>query len=135
MIASIFPRLFYKGKPMAGGQANMLRYTGINIYGSASMDISQVGEAWANFGYIGGIGFMFFLGLFFNWVLFRLEKLFIKYPDLIFWFPLIFFQVVKAETSMVTILNHMVKALIITWIFFTPYAQKIFNFPLRKRGV
>ncbi len=135
MIATIFPRFLYKDKPMAGGQANMLRYTGINIYGSASMDISQVGEAWANFGYTGGIIFMFFLGLFFNWVLFRLEKLFTKYPDLIFWFPLIFFQVVKAETSMVTILNHMVKALIVTWIFFTPAAQKIFNFPLRKRRV
>jgi len=135
VIASIFPRFLLNNKAMAGGQANMLRYTGINIYGSASMDISQVGEAWANFGYTGGIVFMFFLGLFFNWVLFKLEKLFIKYPDLIFWFPLIFFQVVKAETSMVTILNHMVKALIVTWIFFTPYAQKIFNFPLRKRGI
>lgn len=134
LIASIFPRFLYKDKPIAGGQANMLRFTGINLFGVASMDISQVGEAWANFGYSGGIIFMFILGIFFNWILFRLERLFIKYPDLVFWFPLIFFQVIKAETSLVTILNHMVKALIITWIFFTPYAQKIFNFPLRRRG-
>jgi hypothetical protein len=134
VIASIFPRFLYKNKAQSGGQENMLRFTGINIFGIASMDISQVGEAWANFGYSGGILFMLILGLFFNWVLFRLEKLFTKYPDLIFWFPLIFLQVIKAESSLVTILNHLVKALIVTWIFFTPYAQKIFNFPIRRRG-
>jgi len=128
IVASIFPRFVFPDKPMAGGRANMQNYAGITLNENTSMDISQVGEAYANFGVIGGIIMMFFLGFFSNLVITFVERKCQKYPELILWLPLLYLQVVKAETSLVTVLNHLVKAGLVTWFFFTPYGQKLLNY-------
>ena len=65
LVASVFPRFLYPDKPIAGGRENMENYAGISLNENTSMDISQVGEAYANFGEMGGIIMMFVLGLFF----------------------------------------------------------------------
>ncbi len=78
------------------------------------MNLSLVGEGYANFGAGGGIAFMFVVGLFYNWGLALIFRLARKYPSLIFWIPLIFLQVIKAETDLITVLNHLVKASIVT---------------------
>ena len=96
IIASIFPRFVFPNKPMAGGQSNMKNYAGITLNETTSMDISQVGEAYANFGVTGGIIMMFILGLFSNLVITFVEKKCLKYPELILWLPLLYLQVVKA---------------------------------------
>lgn len=132
VIASVFPRFLYPDKPVAGGRENMENYAGITLNASTSMDISQVGEAYANFGVIGGIIMMFFMGLFFNAVITFVEKKCQKHPELILWIPLLFLQVIKAETSLVTVLNHLVKASLVTWFFFSPYGQKILNYRFNK---
>ncbi len=128
IVASVFPRFLYPDKPMAGGQANMENYAGITLNENTSMDISQVGEAYANFGVTGGIIMMFFLGLFSNLVITFVEKKCLKYPELVLWLPLLYLQVVKAETSLVTVLNHLVKASLVTWFFFTPWGSKILDY-------
>ena len=97
------------------------------------MDISQVGEAYANFGASGGMIFMLFLGLFFNWIINIISRWGNRYPDLIFWLPLIFLQVVKAETSLVTVLNHLTKAMLVTWFFFSPWGNFFINSQFLKR--
>ena len=99
------------------------------------MDISQVGEAYANFGAIGGMIFMLLVGLFFNWIIARISKWGNIYPDLIFWLPLIFLQVVKAETSLVTVLNHLTKAMLVAWFFFSPWGNYLINskFVVKKK--
>ena len=136
LIASLLPRFLDPNKAIAGGHDNMLKYTGMELNASTSMDISEVGEAYANFGAAGGMIFMLLLGLFFNWVVARLARWGNKYPDLIFWLPLIFLQVVKAETSLVTVLNHLAKALLVTWFFFSAWGDFLINsqFLRRKRG-
>ena len=125
VVASIFPRFIMPGKANSGGRDNMERYAGIQLNEYTSMDIGQLGEAYANYGVMGGILFMFVLGLFFNWVMHVIEKKTVKYPDLVFWVPLIFLQVIKAETSMVTILNHLTKTVLITWFFFSPWGNSL----------
>ena len=127
VVASIFPRFLMPDKGIAGGRNNMLLYAGVQLNSNTSMDISQVGEAYANFGVIGGVIFMFLYGLFLNWILYFLQKRSVRYPDLIFWVPLIFLQVVKAETSFMTVLNHLTKTALVTWFFFSSYGDQLFN--------
>jgi hypothetical protein len=119
IIATIYPRFVMPDKAKAGGRNNMERYAGITLNEATSMDISQVAEGYANYGVFGGIIFMIVLGLFFNVVITFIEKKSQKYPELIFWLPLLFLQVVKAETSLVTILNHLVKSGIVVWVIFS----------------
>lgn len=121
--ASLLPRFIAPNKAISGGRLNMKRYAGINLNKNTSMDIGQIGEAYANYGVGGGIVFMFILGFFFNLVLTFISRKSIKIQELIFWLPLIFLQVVKAETSLLTILNHLAKASLLTWIFFTPFGN------------
>jgi hypothetical protein len=132
IIASIFPRFLMPDKAVAGGVDNMKKYAGINVGSGTSMDISQVGEGYANFGVLGGVIFMFALGLLINIVLVFIEKKQVNNPELLFWIPFVFLQVVKAESSLVTMLNHLVKASLITWIFFMPFMQKGINRIIKK---
>jgi hypothetical protein len=132
IVASIFPRFLYPNKPIAGGRANMENYAGYTLNEGTSMDISQVGEAYANFGVTGGIIMMFCLGLFSNIVISFVEKKCLIHPELILWLPLLYLQVVKAETSLVTVLNHLTKAGLVTWFFFTPWGYKILDYHLGR---
>ena len=54
IIASILPRILDPDKAIAGGHKNMQKYAGVELNLNTSMDISQVGEAYANFGPAGG---------------------------------------------------------------------------------
>ena len=82
------------------------------------MGLGLIGEAYANFGISGGAFFMFIIGLFYNFFLSRIFKIGEKHPALIFFIPLLFLQVVKAETDFSVILNHLIKATIIVWFVF-----------------
>jgi len=137
IVASIFPRFLFPGKAMAGGRTNMENYAGLTMNETTSMDISQVGEAYANFGVFGGILMMFIMGVFLNWVITFIEKKCLRYPELILWIPLVFLQVIKAETSLVTVLNHLAKASLVTWFFFSPWGSKllVYRFGRWKFGV
>ena len=76
------------------------------------MGMSLMGEAYANFGKMGilFLGFWgFVLSGFWNFLIRKSKKKII----ILFFLPLIFLQVVKAETELVVVLNHMVKASIL----------------------
>jgi hypothetical protein len=118
--ASLVPRFLNPNKPKAGGRDNFERFTGKKISDNTSMGLSPLGEAYANFGVNGGIFFMFMLGLFYNFYMFMIFRLSSKYPSLILWLPLLFLQVVKAETDFVVVLNHLVKAsMVVAMIIFS----------------
>jgi hypothetical protein len=114
--ASLVPRLFNANKAKAGGRDNFERFTGKKLSENTSMGLSPLGEAYANFGVMGGIVFMFLLGLFYNFYISLIIKLSGVFPSLFFWLPLLFLQVVKAETDFVVVLNHLVKASIVVAI-------------------
>lgn len=116
--ASILPRFLNPDKKEAGGRENFMKFTGLYLSPNASMGISIVGEAYVNFGEFGGILFMGIWGLFLglSWI-FLLKVLKINLLFLAF-LPLIFLQVVKAETELVVVLNHLIKASIVVFLFF-----------------
>ena len=113
--AAILPRILAPNKVKTGGQEYFPRFTGLTLTEGTSMDLSIVGEAYANYGEA-GIIFMFFLGLFYNITLKFLVKKSEKLPELLLWIPLIYFYAVKAESDFTTSINHIVKASIVVWI-------------------
>lgn len=111
LYATFVPRLLNPNKKQAGGQENFSRFTGFQLLEDTSMGTSVLGEAYANYGPGGGVVFMFLWGitisLFFKMVVsFSLKK----HLTLVLWIPFIFLQVIKAETELVVVLNHLVKA-------------------------
>jgi hypothetical protein len=113
-MASLLPRFLAPGKAMAGGRANFERFTGTELPETTSMDISLVGEGYANFGKTGAIIFVFLVSLFYNWVIIKIIALSKKNPTLIVWIPFLFFQVMKAETDFTTVFNYLTKAAVVT---------------------
>lgn len=127
--AALIPRFLDPDKPKAGGRNYFTRFTGKLISEKTSMGLSPLGEAYANFGSSGGAVFMFLLGLFYNFYLFVLLRLSKKYYSLILWIPLLFIQVIKAETDFVVVLNHLVKASIVVAIIIFSF-KKFLNIKL-----
>jgi len=119
IVAGILPRILLPDKAKAGGHENFERFTGTPLAKGTSMNLSVIGEAYGNYGFIGGIIFMFFLGSFYNWIIIYVIKLSKKNPTLILWLPLLFFQVIKAETDFAIVFNHLAKSAIVIWFAYS----------------
>jgi hypothetical protein len=115
--AAILPRFIWEDKPNAGGKHNLLRFWGYTIYG-VSMNIGPLGEAYGNFDVTGGIIFMFFYGLFFNYMFSKILKFSEKRPTVVLWLPFLFFYSVQMETDLLTTMGALVKGLIFMWFVF-----------------
>lgn len=130
VFASFLPRVLNPSKTQAGGRENFRIFTGLEIL-EASMGISIVGEAYGNFARFGGIIFMavwgFFLGKIwlFLWRKIRYNIIFIAF------IPLIFLQVIKAETELVVVLNHLIKSMFVVFVFIW-FAKKYMNWSFEK---
>lgn len=128
LAASLIPRYIWPDKPEAGGHANMLLFTGMRIDGY-SMNVSPYGEAWGNFGKTGGVIYMFFYGLFFNFVFYILHKKFEKQPTLILWIPYLFINSIQIETDTLLTVNSITKGVLFMWAFFFVF-RRITNLSL-----
>jgi len=82
------------------------------------MTIGILGDAYVNFGLIGGAVFMLGFGLFLNYILGFIYRLSSKYPSLILWIPFIFFYAMRAGNEFVVILNFITKSSIVVFIIF-----------------
>jgi len=108
ILASFIPRFLWPDKPMAGGHWNMEYFTGFVVVGY-SMNIGPFGESYGNFGVTGGIIFMFFYGLFFNYAIYLLLKIAKNRPTIILWFPIIFLNAIQVETDILMTVNSVIK--------------------------
>ncbi|WP_075602799.1 hypothetical protein [Saccharicrinis aurantiacus] len=108
--ASLLPRFLAPNKKKAGGRENFMKYTGLPLGDNTSMGISISGEAYANYGKYGGMLFMLIWGMFISWFWKKLGDLSNLYPTLLIWSPILFLQVIKAETEFVVVLNHLIKS-------------------------
>jgi hypothetical protein len=117
LAASLVPRVLWPDKPEAGGAYNFKRFLGVNLKGY-SANISPFGEAWGNFGLTGGIIFMFFFGLLFNFLFQWLLKIAVYQPSVILWFPYLFFYSVNMENDVMTMLNSFTKAAILMYFLY-----------------
>jgi hypothetical protein len=121
---AIFPRFIRPNKIEAGGKENFETYTGRILRGT-SMNISLLGEGWANFGYFGGILFMFGVGFFYSLAYRWFSNFILKYPLYFFFIPLVFLYTIKAEDDLVTPLNHLVKTVFVLIPFHYFYFKKV----------
>jgi len=135
VITSLVPRLVVDDKTTAGGQMNYRRFTGLVIADSTSMGLSLLGEAYANVGPEGGIllmlAFGWMMSLPYAWCL----HWSVKHPTFYFWIPVIFCQAIKAETDLVTTLNHITKGGLVAVALYWLFCVKLFpSAPLRISG-
>lgn len=116
VMSTIIPRFIWPDKPMAGGQENVLYYAGWRIQGW-STNVGPLGEGYGAFGVAGGILFMGLLGIYIRFVYLQVWKLSVKYPIMIFWLPVLFYQTIySAETDTLQILNSTVKTSFFLWL-------------------
>ncbi|WP_228850352.1 hypothetical protein [Aegicerativicinus sediminis] len=116
VFASLLPRFLNPNKKQAGGRENFKLFTGMEIKGDTSMGISILGEAYGNYGPNGALIFMFIWGLLLVGIYNLVVLSSLKYPSVILWLPLIFLQVLKAETELLVVLNHLIKASLIVFL-------------------
>jgi hypothetical protein len=132
VIAAAVPRFIYKDKSQAGGRDNFMRFTGLPINEQTSMNISLLGEGYANFGKYGGCVFLFVAGLGIASAFGLCVRFCRRHPLFIFWIPLIFYQSIKAETDTTEILNQIVKG---GFLAFACYRAVEYVFPTKRRVI
>lgn len=118
LVAAAVPRFLVPDKAEAGGRANFPRFTGLPLVGSTSMNLSLLGEGYANFGRSGSILFLFLCGAVMSLAIaacFHQARL---RPAFVFWMPLVFYQAIKAETDLAEILNQIVKGGLVAAVCF-----------------
>lgn len=128
--SSLVPRVLDPNKSEAGGRENFKKFTGLDINQNTSMGISIIGEAYGNFGFFGGIIFMAVWAWFVMKIWYFLLLKSRSYILILAFFPLIFLQVVKAETELVVVLNHLIKTTLLVYLFFW-ISKEFFNWNLR----
>lgn len=114
---AVLPRFLVEKRKVWAGE-NFMKYTGLHLSSRTTMGISVVGEAYINYGPLVGTGFMFLWGAIISFIMMVLMNLSISNPSIFLWAPLVFLQVVKAETELVIVLNHAVKAFVFLVVFY-----------------
>jgi hypothetical protein len=116
LLSSIIPRFLWSDKLKAGGQENILYYAGWRITGW-STNVGPLGEGYGAFGIRGGIIFMGLLAFYIRMVYKIIWKLSVNYPVIIFWLPVLFYQVIySAETDTLQVLNSTIKTGFFLWL-------------------
>lgn len=114
--SSLLPRFINLNKSLANGQEYFTKMTGLYIGSNTSMSVSIIGEAYGNFGTIGGMFFMILYGLLISFTF----KFFVKNSLfnllLFFMIPIVFIPIIKAETDSLSIFNYLFKSLIFTLV-------------------
>jgi len=70
---------------------------------------------------MGGVFYMFFYGLFFNFILHRLLRFAEKKPTIILWIPFLFYYSISVETDLLTTMGALVKGVFFTWAVFQAF--------------
>ncbi len=112
--SSILPRFLFPNKKGAEqALINFRKISGIDLNKGTSMGLSVIAEFYANYGVLGAWIAMLLYGLILALIIkFILVILGSNSPLILLWFVLFFFQVVKAETELIKITNHLFKAIL-----------------------
>jgi len=108
LLSVVLPQFLFPPKRRAGGGDNMVEMVGYRYMG-ASMNVSYVGEGYANFGRYGCACFTFFCGVLLG-LAFRYTRFLIsKWPFVFFFVPAIFGAAWIVEGDFMGLLNSMIK--------------------------
>lgn len=116
--AAFLPRIIAPNKLTAGNQSLFKKYSGMPLSRNTSMGLSSVGDAYINFGIIGGCFFMFLLGLFYSEVLKIFSKASKQFPVILLFTPLVFYYPIRPDCELQTLLGHLVKSCFLIFVIF-----------------
>lgn len=118
LVSSLIPRFLVPDKKGSGAQSreDFIEMTGYPLSKGTSMGLSILGESYGNFGLFGGSIFMFLWGFFIAKIIAFIDKLSLKDYLWIMFLPIICFNIIKAEISMMSVLNWTVKSIIFVYI-------------------
>lgn len=114
--SAFLPRIIAPNKLVAGDRHEFTKYTAMQIRLDTSMSLSAMGDAYVNFGVLGGCIFMFVLGWVFNVVLNGFQKFSRHFPIILLFTPLVFYYPIRPDTSLQTSLGHLVKSCFLLYI-------------------
>ncbi len=131
VISSFVPRFIWPNKPKTGGAYNIVRYLGDtdSADNNNSYNLGLIGEAYANFGIIGGCVYLFILGLFMKYTYSICIKNLYFTPTLLLWYPMLFVSFFSTETDLLSFINTFIKMSLIIAIIFTT-SKRIFKISL-----
>ena len=124
LVAALVPRALVSDKRTASSSENTREYTGLHIGYSTSMGLSPLGEAYVNFGELGGCGVMLCFGLVLNGIYHLLVRMGRTDQYFLFVLPLVFLQAIKMETEFLTVFNHLTKSGILITVLYVTYIRE-----------
>lgn len=116
----LLPRFIYPNKKKISGkdlQEDFYQYTGKMLRSGTTINLGALGDAYINFGAIGGTIFMFCFGLLISIFIKKMIKICVKYPTFILWLPLIIFDLIRMKDFYST-LNSLMKNTILVFLCF-----------------
>ena len=125
VISALLPRFLMPDKLTAGNRDIFMKYTKFQLKKSVSMGLSSVGDAYINFGVIGGCVFMFLLGLFYSEVLKGFNRYSKSFPILLLFTPMVFYYAVRPDSELQTNLGHLVKSCFLIFLIFQFWKSKL----------
>ena len=126
--AAFLPRVLAPDKLKAGDRSIFMKYSKIPLRRGTSMGLSSMGDAYINFGILGGCLFMFCLGLLFSHVLNVFDKQSKIYPVLLLFTPLVFYYPMRPDCELQTSLGHLVKSCFLIFVML-----KLWDYQFRTR--
>jgi len=114
--AAFLPRILAPDKLNAGDRTIFTKYSGLHLLPGTSMGLGSLGDAYINFGIIGGCIFMFCLGLLFSEVLNAFYKYSKYYPFLLLFTTLVFYYPIRPDCELQTSLGHLVKSCVLIYM-------------------
>lgn len=117
-VSSFIPRVVWPDKPKAGGAENMRLYTGI-ILTTWSTNIGPIGEAYGNFGVLGGVAYLLVFSFFIRASYTKFLDICRIRPIFFLWLPAIFFQTFYVvETDSLQAFNSLIKGAVFMFIMY-----------------
>lgn len=117
------PRFLDPEKEEAGGRQKMERFTNITLVGSTSMNIGLLGEAYANFGKVGGVFFLTLYGFILGFFERKILNFSFDQPISLVLFPIYFQILVGSGTDFLSVVNAVVKntvfLMLILYLFYS----------------
>jgi len=113
---SLVPRFLMPNKSGGGGKKTFELLTGMHLNKKTAMGVSLIGEFYGNFGFYLSLFVFFIWGSLLNLIVQFFTLYQKKYAILFFLLPIVFLQVIKAETDLTTVLNHITKSLMFVYI-------------------
>ncbi|WP_080054433.1 hypothetical protein [Spirosoma aerolatum] len=92
------PRFLWPDKPLAGGFANIKRFTSLPQLENTSMNLSPIGEGYVNFGY-GGVLFAWLYGAVLRNCFQFVFQVAGRVPSAVLWLPMLFAGCMTMETD------------------------------------